>query len=376
MEFQLTKIQKMTRRAMREFVRQEVVPLAQALDETSEFPSANYQQAFGLGIMDMALPESMGGLGEDFLGFIIALDEFAYGNAALAHSISVTEAALHLLYQYGTQKQQQRFIARLHAGEILAALPTEVSDADGRSTGSLRAEFDENGYRLNGSLLQVAHAPIADIAIVFALTANGTPSAFIVDRQMTGFKATRHDALMGMRSFPMGRLKLNDVHVTHDDLLGAEGNGGAIYGELLRRSETAIGAIAVGISQAALEEAVRHCKARVQFGKPLAKMQATQNKIADMAAGVEAARLLVYQAAFYLGQRSQLTTQTAIAKIIASDQAVAATQEAVQIHGGYGYMKDYTVERLYRDAVFTQIYPTTNATQRSNIAQATYRTIR
>lgn len=174
----------------------------------------------------------------------------------------------------------------------------------------------------------------------------------------------------------MGRLELNDVRVTRDYLLGGEGMGRSIYDALILRTQAAVGAIAVGISQAALEEAVRHSKGRVQFGKPLAEMQATQNKIADIAAGVEATRLLVYQAAFSLGQGVPANAQTAEAKLIASDLAVEASKEAVQIHGGYGYIRDFSVERLYRDAVFAQIYPTTNETQRINIAQYAYRTIR
>jgi alkylation response protein AidB-like acyl-CoA dehydrogenase len=375
-DFQLTKTQQMTRQAMREFVRKEVAPLAPELDENAEFPLANYKQALKLEVMDITLPEALGGIGDDFLSFIIALEEFAYGNAALAHSISVTEAILHLLCRYGSKDHQQQYIPPLRAGEAFGAAAMGVPDADSTSFGTVQAIPDGDDHRLNGALEYVPHAPLADMAVVFTALGDGKASAFILEKQIPGFKAYEPEMLMGVRGFPVGRLEVKNVRVTRDHLLGKEGMGRSIYDALVTRTQAAVGAIAVGISQAALEAAVRHSKNRVQFGKPLAQMEATQNKIADMIAGIEAARLLVYQAAFFLEQGKPSSQQAAMAKLIASDLAVETCREAVQIHGGYGYVQDYPVERLYRDALFSQIYNTTNETQRFNIAQYAYRKIK
>jgi len=367
MNFELTKTQQMTRRAMREFVRKEVVPLARELDENAEFPLANYKQALELEVMEITLPEALGGIGDDFLSFIIALEEFAYGNAALAHSISVTEAIIYLLCQYGNNDQLKKYIHLLMAGEAFGAAAMVVSD------GTVQAVHDGDDYRLNGTLGFVPHAPMADMAVVSATLGDGNVSAFILEKNTSGIKVHEPELMMGVRGFPVGRLEMMDVCVTRDHLLGEEGDGNSIYDALITRTIAAGGAIAVGISQAALEAAVSHSKNRVQFGKPLARMEATQNKIADMAAGVESARLLVYQAAFFLEQSKASSQQAAMAKLIASDLAVETCREAVQIHGGYGYVKDYPVERLYRDALFSQVYNTTNETQRFNIAQYAFR---
>jgi butyryl-CoA dehydrogenase len=376
MDFQLTKTQQMTRRAMREFVRKEVVPLAPELDENAEFPLANYKQALELEVLDITLPEALGGIGDDFLSFIIALEEFAYGNAALAHSISLTEAIIYLLCRHGSKDQQQKYIHPLRTGEAFGAAAMLVPSGDSESDGTVQAACDGDDYRLNGTLGFVPHAPMADLTVLFAALADGHVSAFILEKQMPGFKVYEPEMQMGVRGFPVGRLEINDVRVTRDHLLGKEGVGRSIFDALVTRSLAAVGAIAVGVSQAALEAAVRHSKNRIQFGKPLAQMEATQNKIADMIAGIEAARLLVYQAAFFVEQRKSSLQQAAMAKLIASDLAIETCREAVQIHGGYGYVKDYPVERLYRDALFSQIYNTTNETQRFNIAQYAYRKIK
>lgn len=376
MDFQLTKTQQMTRRAMREFVRKEVVPLALELDENAEFPLANYKQALELEVMDITLPEALGGIGDDFLSFIIALEEFAYGNAALAHSISVTEAIIYLLCRYGNKNQQEKYIHPLWTGDAFGAPAMGVSDADSISAGPVQVVSDGGDFRLNGNLAYVPHASMADMAVVFAGSGDESMSAFILEKQMPGLEIHEPEKLMGVRGFPVSRVEIKDVRVTHDHLLGQEGKGRPIYDALVTRTLASGGAIAVGISQAALEAAVRHSKSRVQFGQPLAQMEAIQNKIADMTAGIEAARLLVYQASFFLEQSKVSLQQAAMAKLIASDLAVEICREAVQIHGGYGYLKDYPVERLYRDALFSQVYNTTNESQRYNIAQYAYRKIK
>jgi alkylation response protein AidB-like acyl-CoA dehydrogenase len=222
----------------------------------------------------------------------------------------------------------------------------------------------------------VPFAPVADLAVVFATGENDSVSAFIVDPQLPGWAASDAEPLMGVKGFPLGRLELNNVRVTADHLLGSTGMGQEMFDDLLQRSEAAGAAIAVGISRAALEAAVRHSKARIQFGKPIAEMEATQNKIADMTAGIQSARLLVCKAALSLNNAKLAVRQTAMAKLVASEIAVAVCREALQMHGGYGYVKDYPVERLYRDALFSQVYPSVNETQRRAVARHTLRKIR
>ena len=375
MNFELTKTQKMTRQAMREFVRKEVIPLAQELDEKAEFPLTNYKQALELEILEITLPEELGGIGEDYLSFVIALEEFACGSAALAYGICISETINHLLGRYGN-KDQQQYIEALRKGEKFTA--AAFGDADLKTEPAAPKEDTSglNGYLLNAIYPHVPCAPLAEKIVIIANAESGEDYAFVLDRQEAGIGSDEALPMMGLQSLPMGRLTLNNIRLSDDSLLGGPKQGRKVREVFEMRSLIATGAIAVGISRAALEEAVKHAKNRVQFGKPIAQMEATRNKIADMAAGVEAARLLVYQAAFMLGRGNSSAHQAAMAKMIASDLAIETCKEAVQIHGGYGYVKDYPVERFYRDAIFTQLYNTSNEMQRDRIAEQICRKMR
>ena len=373
MNFQLTKTQQMTRQAMREFVRKEVAPLARELDENAEFPMANFKQALDLEVLEITLPETLGGIGDDFLCFIIALEEFAWGNAALAHSISVTEAVIHLLCRYGSRNQQEKFIPSLLAGKSFGTIAPWLPDDYNAGANTVQVARNGQAYRLDGSLVFVPNGAMADEIIVFAASGDGNISAFIVEKASQGFKVTDSGPLMGMRSLPMGRVEMNNVPLEKDYLLGREGEGRLIYDLFSVRIQTAIAAISLGISQAALEEALKHSKQRVQFGKPLAQMTATRNKIADMVTGIAATRMLVYQAAFHQENMREAVQGAAMANLMASELAVETTREAVQIHGGYGYVKDYAVERLYRDALFPRVFNNSNEIRRDTIADYAYR---
>ena len=375
MNFELTKTQKMTRQAMREFVRKEVIPLAQELDEKAEFPLANYEQALKLEILEITLPEELGGIGEDFLSFVIALEEFACGSAALAFGICISETINHLLGRYGNRDQQQT-IEALRKGEIYTAAAFGDAHLKIEPVALKEDTSGLNGYLLNATYPYVPCAPLAEMIVIFANVESGEDYVFLLDCQEAGIGVDETVPMMGLQSLPVGRLTLNDIHLSDESLLGSPKQGRAITKVFETRSLITTGAIAVGISQAALEEAVKHARNRVQFGKPLAQMGATRDKIADMAAGIEAARLLVYQAAFMLGEGKPSAHHAAMAKMIASDLAVEICKEAVQIHGGYGYVKDYPVERFYRDAIFTQLYNTSNETQRDRIAEQVCRKMR
>ena len=372
MDFQLNKFQSMTINSMREFVRKEVMPVAQELDEKAEFPLDSYRKAADLGILDMTLPLEMGGSGADYLSFAIALEEFACGSAALANSIAMNEMVVHLLEIFGTEDQQKKYMAPLVNAQIIGAVALDNMDDAEAANQPLRAVADGNGYLVNGSMRYIANAPIADLVIFFAGTADGKILAFAVEKNLPGLALGKSIGMMGQRSLPVGGLIFHDVRIPLESRIGKDVDGLIIINACLNRMRIFTGAVAVGISQAAMEEAARYSQQRIQFKKTLASFEAIQNKIADMASGVEAARLLVYQAAALTDQKKKSEKQSSIAKVFASDLAVAAGREAVQIHGGYGYVKDYTVERLYRDALFTQIYNENNETQRFKIARRVF----
>jgi alkylation response protein AidB-like acyl-CoA dehydrogenase len=376
MDFQLTKIQRMAKSAIREFVRKEVLSLAQELDEKAEFPWKNYQQTVDLGVMDMTLSEDMGGSGTDFLSFIVALEEFARGSAALANSIALTEMIVHLLQVYGTPTQQKKFIPGLIEAKLLGSVALDEMATEAGSNLPMHSTSDGNNYVVSGRARYIPNAPLADIAIAFARTGHDKISAFIVEKTSAGFTVGKAANMMGQRSLPLAELAMADVKVPAANRLGNEGDGAAMRDDCLSRMRVTAAAVATGIAQAALEEASKYSKQRIQFGQPLSNFQAIQNKIADIAAGTEAARLLVYQSAFLVDQGQKSDKQCAIAKVFAADVAVQACKEALQIHGGYGYIKDYPVERFYRDVLLTRVYHETNASQRLNIAQLVFRETR
>ena len=376
MDFQLTKIQRMAKSAIREFVRKEVLSLAQELDEKAEFPWKNYQQTVDLGVMDMTLSEDMGGSGTDFLSFIVALEEFARGSAALANSIALTEMIVHLLHVYGTPTQQKKFIPGLIGAKLIGAVALDEMATEVGSNLPMHSTSDGSDYVVSGSARYIPNAPLADIAIAFARTGHDKISAFIVEKASAGFTVGKAENMMGQRSLPLAEMTLADVKVPAANRLGNEGDGASMRDDCLSRMRVSAAAVATGIAQAALEEASKYSKQRIQFGQPLSNFQAIRNKIADIAAGTEAARLLVYQSAFLMDQGQKSDKQSAIAKVFAADVALQACKEALQIHGGYGYIKDYPVERFYRDALLTRIYYETNASQRLNIAQLVFRETR
>jgi alkylation response protein AidB-like acyl-CoA dehydrogenase len=250
------------------------------------------------------------------------------------------------------------------------ALGTAILNSEGPEFAQppVRAVIKEKNYLLNGTGRYLAAAPLADMALIAGLDNKDRLSVFVLDTTTSGVIVGKPADMMGQRSLPIGDLTLADVAVSHDSILGDPGQGPEIRTHALNRMRTTTASVAVGVAQAAFEEAARYSKQRVQFGKALATFDATRNKTADIAAGIAAARLLVYQAAGAIDQGTKPAKLSAMAKLFASDLAVSVCQEAVQIHGGYGYVKDYAVERLYRDAILTQIYTEANDAQRFQIA--------
>ncbi|MFZ5595846.1 MAG: acyl-CoA dehydrogenase family protein [Bacillota bacterium] len=375
MDFSLNEVQLMIKEMVRDFATNEVAPLTAALDKSGEFPWDNYYKAAELGILGMTLPEELGGTGADMVSYVVAIEELSRASASLADSCMLVDMLATLLYRYGTSQQQDKFIKPLITGKMMGCFavtePNAGSDLAGMKTSAVR---DGDHWVLNGTKMFINNAPIADMAIVFAVTdkekgSRGGVTAFLVENGMPGFSRGKAEDLMGQRSLQVGQLFLEDVRVPRENILGEIGQGFKMAMSVLDSGRIEIAALALGIAQAALDESLKYARERVQFGRPIAKFQAIQWKLADMATGIEAARLLVYQAASLKDKGKNYTRQAAMAKLFASDIAARAATEAVQIHGGYGFTKEYTVERLYRDVKITQIYEGTNEIQRMVIAR-------
>lgn len=375
MEFTLSETQLMIRDMVHDFARNEVAPLTQELDKSGDFPLENYRKAAELGILGMTLPEEIGDVEADMVSYVLAIEELAKASASLADSCMLVDMLASLLYKYGSQKQKDKFIQPLIKGEIFGCFavtePNAGSDVAGMRTTAVQ---EDDHWVINGSKMFINNAPIADMAIVYAVTdkekgSRGGVTAFIVENGTPGFSRGKAEDLMGQRSLKVGQLFFEDVKVPQENILGNVGEGFKMAMSVLDSGRIEIAALALGIAQAALEESVKYSKERVQFGRPIAKFQAIQWKLADMATQIQAARLLIYHAAYLKDQGQNYTKEAAMAKLFASDVANKVTNEAVQIHGGYGYIKEYVVERLYRDAKITQIYEGTNEIQRVVIAR-------
>lgn len=375
MNFFLNDDQQAIRDAIRELCDKEIAPKAAELDRTHEFPWANFRLLAQQGYLCMQIPEEYGGAGLDYLSYAIVTEELARACASTSVIYEVHNS-LHseAVFQFGTEEQRQKYLPRLAAGEILGAYALTEPGA-GSDAGSIktRAVLEGDHYVLNGQKTFITSGGQADSYIVMASTdpAKGSRgiSAYIIEKGTPGMSFGKPEEKMGIRASHTTDIFFNDCRVTKENLLGKEGEGFKIALASLDGGRIGIAAQAVGITQAALDIATQYAKTRVQFGQPIASFQAIQWKLADMATDLEAARLLLYRAAFLRSQGVRATKETSMAKMFASDMAMKHTVEAVQVLGGYGYMTEYKVERLVRDAKITQIYEGTNEIQRMVIAR-------
>ncbi len=358
----------------RRFADERVRPLAAELDETERFPSEIYDEIAALGLFGITTPEALGGAGADAATYAVVMEELARGYASVADQCGLVELIATLLCQHGSREQQATWLEPLLRGRRRCAYAlTEAnagSDLAGLRTTAVR---DGDGWHLTGEKLWIHNAPVADFALVLART---DPSAghrgmsiFIVDLDIPGCTRGAKEHKMGQRASQVGALHFDAVRLPASARLGDEGRGFHMMMSVLDKGRVGIGALAVGILQAALEESIAYAKLRRQFGKPIAEFQAIQWMIADMAKDAAAARLLVAAAAAKIDSGERATLECSMAKCFASDAAVAHTANAVQIHGGTGYIRGVAVERLYRDAKITQIYEGTNQIQRLIIAR-------
>ncbi|HOK87657.1 MAG TPA: acyl-CoA dehydrogenase [Fervidobacterium sp.] len=374
MEYLLTKEQILARELFRTFAEREVKPLAQRVDEEEYFPYETVEKMAKLGMMGIPFPKELGGSGGDYLTYVMAVEELGRVCGTTSIILSAhTSLCCDPIYRFGTLEQKEKYLKPLARGEKLGAFaltePNAGSDAGNQQT---VAKLDGDFYILNGSKIFITNGGTADVFIIFAMTdkSKGTRgiSAFIVEKDFDGFKIGKVEEKMGIRGSSTTELIFEDCKVPKENLLGSEGMGFKIALQTLDGGRIGVGAQALGIAQGAIDEVLRYVKERKQFGKSIGAFQGLQWYIADMITETEAARLLVYNAAMKKDRGILTSADAAMAKKYASDVAMKVTTQAVQIFGGYGYTKDYPVERMMRDAKITQIYEGTNEVQKMVIA--------
>ena len=379
MNFGLTREQELVRQMVREFAVNEVKPIAAEIDETEEFPMENVKKMAELGMMGIPFPKELGGAGGDVLSYIMTVEELSkvcgtHGVIVSAH----TSLCASLLYENGTPAQKEKYLVPLAKGEKIGAFgltePGAGTDAAGQQT---TAVLDGDNYILNGSKIFITNGGVADTFIVFAMTdkSQGTRgiSAFIVEKDFPGFSIGKKEDKLGIRASSTTELIFENCIVPKENLIGKEGKGFGIAMKTLDGGRIGIAAQALGIAEGAYEEAVKYMKERKQFGRPLSAFQGLQWMIADMETKIEAAKLLVYKAAWLKQNKMPYSVDAAKAKLFAAEVAMDVTTKAVQIHGGYGYTKEYPVERMMRDAKITEIYEGTSEVQKMVIAGAALR---
>jgi butyryl-CoA dehydrogenase len=375
MDFQLTEQQKLFKKTVRDFAEKEIKPLASKIDKEEYFPWDMYKKMGKLGLMSMTVPKKYGGAGIDKICYMIALEEISRvcGSTGLTVEAHNSLGVGHI-YEKGTEEQRKKYLPKLLNGEALAAWalsePNAGSDAASIQT---TAVLENDEWVLNGTKQFITSGDIAAVTTVMAKTdktlgAKGI-SAFIVEKDTPGFTVGVLEDKLGIRGSHTAELIFENCRIPKDRLLGEKNLGFLGAMNILDRGRTAIGAMAVGIAQAALDESLSYAKQREQFGKPIGKNQAIQWMIADMATSIDAARLLVMRAAFLEEKGIPFSIEASMAKLFASEIAMKATRDAIQIHGGYGYMRDYPVERFYRDIKLTQIGEGTSEVQRMVIAK-------
>ncbi|MDE2180719.1 MAG: acyl-CoA dehydrogenase [candidate division NC10 bacterium] len=374
MKFELTEEQHLFREMVRDFAAREVASLAKRVDEEGIFPQETVKKMGELGLMGVAIPTEYGGAGSDNVCYAIGMEEIARACASTSVIMSVNNSLVaDALYKFGTEAQKQRYLIPLAGGKLLGCFalsePGAGSDASAQQTTVAR---EGDGFVLNGTKNFITNALEADLALVFAtvdrrLRAKGV-CAFLVEKSTPGFTITKVEKKLGLKGTSCCQVVFDNCRVPADNLLGELGQGFKIAMVTLDAGRIGIAAQAVGIAQAALDISIRYAKERVAFDKSIASFQAIQWMIADMAAQIEAARLLTYRAAWLKDKGLRHTKESAMAKLFASETASRAATKALQIHGGYGYLYDFPAQRLFRDARITEIYEGTSEIQRMVIA--------
>ena len=374
MDFSLPKEYQMLQRMYQEFAEKEVKPFAEEVDETEEFPVETVKKLKRFGFMGIPFPQDMGGEGGDILAYAMAVEELSKACATTGLVVSAhTSLCAAPIYEFGSPEQKERYLRPLASGKKLGAFGlTEANAGTDASAQQTTAELQGDHYVLNGSKIFITNAGYADVYVVMAMTDKsiGTKgiSAFIVEAGTPGFSIGKKEAKMGIKGSSTCELIFEDCVIPRTNLLGSEGKGFKIAMQTLDGGRIGIASQALGIAAGAVDQTVNYVKERKQFGKPLAAFQNTQFKLAEMKTKVEAARLLVYKAAYRKQNKLPYSNEAAMAKYYASEVAMEVTTRAVQLHGGYGYTREYPVERMMRDAKITEIYEGTSEVQLMVIA--------
>ena len=374
MDFRLTKEEALFQKMCRQFALNEVEPIAAEIDEQERYPEETVQKLMKYGLMGIQFPKEVGGSGGNYVCYTIAIEEMSRVCATTGAIISAHGTlGAWPIYAFGTPEQKEKWLRPLITAKEGAKLgafgltePNAGTDSAAQQTVAVKQE--DGSYIMNGSKVFITGGGRADTYVVFAMTdkskGNHGISAFIVDKDDPGFSIGKIEHKMGIRGSQTSELIFEDVHLPADRLLGKENGGFKIAMMTLDGGRIGIAAQALGIAEGAMEESIKFAKTREQFGRPIAKFQNTQFVFADMHVAIEAARLLTYKAAAVKASGARFTLEAATAKLFASEAAMKITTKAVQIHGGYGYTKDYPVERMMRDAKITEIYEGTSEIQR------------
>lgn len=374
-EFEITDSMKMVRDAARNFAEKEIRPVVMKYDESQEFPHDIIRKLAALGFMGVIFPESYEGAGLGYLEYVTVIEEISKVDPSIGLSIAAHNSLCsNHIYMFGNEAQKKKYLPALASGRTIGAWaltePTSGSDAGGMLTTAVR---DGNSYILNGSKNFITHGSVGGVTVVMA---NADPakgrkgiSAFIVENSTPGFIVSKKENKLGMRCCDTSALAFDSCRVPAESLLGNEGAGLSQALAVLDGGRISIAALALGIAQGALDASLKYSKERHQFGKPIGEFQAIQWKLADMATQIEAARLLTWRAAWLKNQGKDVTLESAMAKYFTSEVAVRATNEGVQIHGGYGFIKDFPVEKLYRDVKLVTIGEGTSEVQKMVIAK-------
>jgi alkylation response protein AidB-like acyl-CoA dehydrogenase len=375
MDFTLNETQRAIQGVVRDFARREIIPRAAGYDQREEFPREIIQGAASLGLLGILVPEEYGGAGMDYVSYVAILEELGRADASVALTIEAHNSlAVNHIFLFGTEEQKRRYLPPLAKGEVLSAWaltePGSGSDAAAMRT---TAVCRDDNYLLTGTKNFITSGSVAGVYVILAVSdptrgSHGI-SAFIMEKGAPGFSVGRREKKLGVRASDTAQLILDHVRVPTENLLGEMHHGFLDALQVLDGGRIGIAALAVGLARAALEESIAYSKQRVQFGRPISAFQAIQFKLADMATGLDAARLLTYRAAVLADQGRPFTKEASMAKVYSAEAAMAAATQAIQIHGGYGYTVEYPVERYLRDAKLCEIGEGTSEIQRLIIAR-------
>ncbi|PWT82258.1 MAG: acyl-CoA dehydrogenase [Acidobacteria bacterium] len=375
MDFELTEEQKQIKMSVREFAEAEIAPHVMEWDEQQHFPIELKPKLAELGLMGVIFPENYGGAGMGYVEYATIIDELSRIDGSVGISVAAHNSLCsNHIYSYGTEEQKQKFLVPLAQGKHLGAWgltePGAGSDASGTKTTAVRSE---GGWVVNGTKNFITHAIHADTCVAMAVTDRSKRSkgisALIFEKGMKGFSPSKKENKLGLRASETASVVFEDCLVPDENLLGQEGEGFVNSMQVLDGGRISIAALAVGIAQGAYESALRYSNERQQFGKKISEFQAIQFKLADMATKIDAARLLMYRAAYLKDKGKVVTKESSMAKLFASEMSVAVCEEAIQIHGGYGYTKDYPPEKYWRDSKLCTIGEGTSEIQRIIIAR-------